>query len=298
MIRRLLVPVLLCSVFGLAACNKTEAPAAPAADTATSAPAEAAAPVSTPDATAPAAAQSSAPAAEASVAAAAPDAAAAPAAPAPAPPVAGKEPRPGTDFVVLDSPQPLWSTAPKIEIAEVFSYRCIHCAEFQPEVNQWHKRMPADVRWEYVPGVFGGSWDDFARAYFAAELLGVRERTHDDVFHGVFVDQYVKEGKLDEIAQMYTRWGVDKKQMLLAMQSFGVTAKLNRAKQFALHTGVNATPTIIVNGKYRVEVTPDRGFGGMLQTVDWLIARERAGANAPAAASAPAAAAPAGAPAG
>jgi thiol:disulfide interchange protein DsbA len=194
----------------------------------------------------------------------------------------GPEPRPGTDYVVLDSPQPLWSQAPRIEIAEVFSYRCIHCAEFQPKVDQWLKTMPADVRWEYVPGVFGGSWDDFARAYFAAEVLGVRERTHDNVFKGVFVDQYVKEGKPDEIAQMYTHWGVDKAQMLSTMQSFGVTAKLNRAKQFAKRTGVNATPTIILNGKYRVEVTPDRGFDGMLQTVEWLLARERAGQAVPA----------------
>jgi thiol:disulfide interchange protein DsbA len=284
MIRRLLAPALLCSLLALTACNKTEAPATPAVDTAASAPAmppAEAAPVAAPDAAAPAANASTAPAAPASVAAAAP-AAVPPAAP------GGAEPRVGTDYVALDSPQPLWSTAPKIEIAEVFSYRCIHCAEFQPKVNEWHKRMPADVRWEYVPGVFGGSWDDFARAYFAAEVLGVRERTHDDVFHGVFVDQYVKEGKPDEIAQMYTRWGVDKKQMLMAMQSFGVTGKLSRAKQFAMRAGVTATPTIIVNGKYRVEVTPDRGFEGMLQTVDWLVARERAGAAAAAPPAAPA----------
>jgi thiol:disulfide interchange protein DsbA len=200
--------------------------------------------------------------------------------PAPAAPT-GPEPRLGTDYFVLESPQPRWSQAPKHEVAEVFSYRCIHCAEFQPSVNAWHKTMPADVRWEYVPGVFGGAWDEFARAYFAAEILGVRERTHDDVFHGVFVDQFVKQGTPDEIAQMYTRWGVDKARMLSTMQSFGVTAKLNRAKQFALRTNVTATPTLIVDGKYRVEVTTDRGFDGMLKTIDWLLARERAAASAP-----------------
>jgi thiol:disulfide interchange protein DsbA len=277
MIRRLLAPVLLCSLLGLTACNKSEAPATPAADATPAETPAADAAAAVPEAAAPASTASSAPAAPASVAT--PSDTAAQAAP-PAP--TGPEPRPGTDYVVLDSPQPLWSQAPRIEIAEVFSYRCIHCAEFQPKVDQWLKTMPADVRWEYVPGVFGGSWDDFARAYFAAEVLGVRERTHDNVFKGVFVDQYVKEGKPDEIAQMYTHWGVDKAQMLSTMQSFGVTAKLNRAKQFAKRTGVNATPTIILNGKYRVEVTPDRGFDGMLQTVEWLLARERAGQAVPA----------------
>ena len=207
--------------------------------------------------------------------------------PAPAKPVArpvaaatAMAPRPGVDFEVLPTPQPTYGQG-KIEVAEVFSYRCIHCAEFQPLVNAWKKTMPADVRWEYVPGVFGGSWNDFARAYFAADILGVQKRTHDAVFKGVFVDQLIKTGTPDEIADMYAKWGVDRAKFLATMQSFGVTAKLNRARQFAMRTGVSATPTIIIDGKYRVNVTTDRGFPGMLATTSYLIAQERA-AKAPA----------------
>ena len=193
-------------------------------------------------------------------------------------------PRLGTDYVVMPIAQPTYGQG-KIEVAEVFSYRCIHCAEFQPSVNAWKKTMPADVRWEYVPGVFGGSWDDFARAYFAAEILGVQKKTHDAVFKGVFVDQLVNTGTPDEIADMYAKFGVDRAKFLSTMQSFGVTAKLNRAKQFALRTGVTATPTIIVNGKYRLNVTQDRGFPGMISTLNYVIglARTDLAANKPAA---------------
>ena len=190
-------------------------------------------------------------------------------------PASAPAPRQGVDYEVLPTPQPTYGQG-KIEVAEVFSYRCIHCAQFQPYVNNWKKNLPADVRWEYVPGVFGGTWDDFARAYFAAEILGVQAKTHDAVFKGVFVDKMVTTGTPDEIADMYGKFGVDRAKFLATSQSFGVTAKLNRAKQFALRTGVNATPTIIVNGKYRVNVTNDRGFDGMLSTVSYLVARERA----------------------
>jgi thiol:disulfide interchange protein DsbA len=55
-----------------------------------------------------------------------------------------------------------------------------------------------------------------------------------------------------------------------------VTAKLNRARQFALRTGVTATPTIIVAGKYRLNVTQDRGFPGMLNTLNYVIGLARA----------------------
>src|SRR4249919_2213604 len=114
---------------------------------------------------------------------------AAPAAPKPAArqlaPPTNFVPRPGIDFVLLDAPQPTWGQgAGKIEVAEVFSYRCSHCKDFQPLVNTWKKtRMPADVRWEYVPGVFGGTWDTFAKAFFAAQTMGVQPQTHDKVFY-------------------------------------------------------------------------------------------------------------------
>ena len=94
-------------------------------------------------------------------------------------------------------------------------------------------------------------------------------------------------GSVEDIATMYAKWGVNRDKMLATMNSFGVTAKLARAKQFAQRAGVDGTPTIIINGKYRVPVTPDHGFEGMLTTTNWILARERA-ANA---AAAPAAAA-------
>lgn len=199
--------------------------------------------------------------------------------PAPAQALPSFVPKQGVDYDVLPSPQPTFGTG-KIEVAEVFSYRCIHCAEFQPKVNAWKKSAPADVRWEYVPGVFGGTWDTFARAYFAAQIMGVQARTHDNVFKGVFVDETAGKGTLEDIAAMYGKWGINPATFLSTMNSFGVTAKLNRAKQFALRTGVQSTPTIIVNGKYRVNVTPQRGFDGMLATTNWLIAQERAALKA------------------
>ena len=194
-------------------------------------------------------------------------------------------PKLGHDYFVLATPQPTYGQG-KIELAEVFSYACIHCAEFQPKVNAWRKSLGADVRFEYVPAAFGGMWDNFARAYFAAEAMGIQKKTHDNVFKAVFVEQASGKGAPEEIAKMYTKWGVDEAKFLAAMNSFGVTGKLSRARQFAMRTGVESTPTMIINGKYRVVVTPQRGFDGMIATSNWLVAKERAAAPKPAAAAA------------
>lgn len=185
-------------------------------------------------------------------------------------PVAGK------DYIVLSAPQPTWGTG-GIEVAEVFSYSCIHCAQFQPLVNTWKKKLPADVKFVYVPAVFGGIWDNTARAYFAAEALGVLPRTHDAIFKAFFIDKSVKRGTVEELADIYAKLGVDRKKMLDTMNGFTVTSKLNRAKQFTQRTGVNATPTLIVNGKYRVTA---KSLEDSLKVADFLVQKERAARKA------------------
>jgi thiol:disulfide interchange protein DsbA len=185
-------------------------------------------------------------------------------------PVAGK------DYIVLSAPQPTWGTG-GIEVAEVFSYSCIHCAQFQPLVNTWKKKLPADVKFVYVPAVFGGIWDNTARAYFAAEALGVLPRTHDAIFKAFFIDKSVKRGTVEELADIYAKLGVDRKKMLDTMNGFTVTSKLNRAKQFTQRTGVNATPTLIVNGKYRVTA---KSLEDSLKVADFLVQKERAAKKA------------------
>ena len=189
-------------------------------------------------------------------------------------------PRLGLDYEVLPTPQPTYGTG-KIEVAEVFSYTCIHCAEFQPVVNIWKKTMPADVRFEYVPAVFGGVWDNAGRAFLAAQAMGVQAKTHDAVFRAVFIERKIKNGSIDDFADLYAGLGIDRAKFLATMNSFAVTGKLAKARQFSLRTGVNATPTVVINGKYRVVATRDRGHKGMLATIDFLVAKERAALKKP-----------------
>ena len=281
MLRRLLAPALIAATLGACSQSSQEvAPPAPVAPSAPSAPAATTTPASA------ATGASAAPAAATSVASAAPAEVATPAAPVAPNPVDpnAPPPRPGTDYEVLSVPQPTWNAADgKVEVVEVFSYMCHVCAEVQPTVDQYKPHLPADARWSYVPAAFGGPWDQAARAYFASEAMGIADSTHSRVFPAIFVQQKIQKGTAEEFADLYASFGADRARFLDTMSSFGVTAKFNRAKQFALRTGVTGTPTIIVNGKYRVTNTRDRGIRGMLATVDYLIARERAGAPAAAA---------------
>lgn len=247
--------------------------------------AETTAPAATPAATE--AAPAAAPAAPAATDAAAPaaaegataEAAANTPVPAPARPV-GPEPVAGADYVVIEGGQPFQPATGKIEVVEIFGYVCPACARFQPLVGSWKAGLPADVNFVYVPAGFGGIWDNYARAFYAAEALGVQEKTHDPLYAAIHVDHTLK-GELgvdspEDIAKFYGQHGVDAKTFLDTMGGFSVAAKVNRAKQFAQRSKILGTPSIIVGGKYLVK---GKSFEDMLRIADHLIARERA-ANA------------------
>lgn len=215
------------------------------------------------------------------------------------PPVAG------TDYVEIANGQPFDTTDGRIEIAEVFGYVCPFCAAVQPTVSAVHAKLPPDVHMVYVPAAFGAMWDNYAKAYYTAEAMGLVDKTHDAMFRAIHIDKTLKgERGMDtpeEIAAFYAAYGADPKQFVSSMQSFAVAAKVNRAKQYILGAFTNgdspSTPTFIVNGKYRVK---GKTVDDMFRVLNQLVVAERAkqGAAAPApAAATPATEAPAAAPA-
>jgi thiol:disulfide interchange protein DsbA len=244
----------------------------------TTAPTEPATPSSTPAAE-PAAPSTEAPAASGDTAAAE-TAAAAATTPAPAAASSrptGPEPVAGTDYLLIENGQPFQPAAGKIEVAEIFGYVCPACAAFQPLIGPWKAGLPSDVNFVYVPAMFGGTWDNYARAFYAAQSMGLQEKTHEALYSAIHAEQTLKgergRDSVEDIAAFYGKHGADAKQFASTMSSFAVNAKTNAAKQFAQRSQITGTPSVIVNGKYLVK---GKSFPDMLRIADHLIARERA----------------------
>ncbi len=201
----------------------------------------------------------------------------------PAGPPQGPAPVAGVDYTVIANGQPYAPLNGQVEVVEVFGYTCGGCAQFEPVVQAWKKRQPADVRFTPVPAAFGGYWVPYARAFLAAEILGLQERTHEDMFRAVHLERSlpVQGVTPEQFGAFYAKYGVEAKAFIDAYQSFGLEARLNRAKQFAMRSGVQSTPSLVVNGMYRVEVGQEGGYDKLLNTVDHLVAQQRgAGAAA------------------
>ena len=257
--------ILLVVALFATACNRAEQASTDTTDTATPTP-QADAPAA--KGPAPSAAPPVDPAVQAAVAASVAAAASGPA------PVAG------SDYAEITGGQPFDPLNGKIEVVEIFGYTCPHCASFQQLVNAWKPSLGADVRFNYVPAPFGGYWEPYAKAYYAAEAMGVQAQSHDAVFRAIHIDRTLPVQPLptdEQLGAFYSHYGVDAKQFASTMSSFAVVGKMNRAKQFITRSfgaDVATTPTLVVNGKYRVTgKTPEDN----LRIATQLIARERAG---------------------
>ena len=195
----------------------------------------------------------------------------------------------GTDYEIIKNGQPFEPLNGKIEVVEVFNFVCPACAAFEPLVSNWKKTLGPDVRFTYVPAAFGGNWDQYVRSFYTAQTMGIAEKAHARTYDAIHLEGKLKgergEDSDADLAAFYAQFGVEAKQFAANMKSFAVTGKFNKARQYIQTQQVSGTPTLMINGKYRV--LGGRSWEQRLQIADALIAHERAQAAAPAAAAAP-----------
>lgn len=184
----------------------------------------------------------------------------------------------GQDYELIAEPGPFAPLAGKIEVVELFGYTCPHCAHFEPLLETWAAKQPVDVRLTLVPAAFGGSWDSYARAFYAAEQVGVLKRSHGEMFKALHEQRSlpVQNVSPEELATFYANYGVQPQRYIDALRSTGVDAKVKNARAFAMRVRPPGTPALIINGKYLVK---GRTFEDSLRIADALVARERAAAK-------------------
>ena len=199
----------------------------------------------------------------------------------------------GTNYVVLSPPQPTSVAPGKVEVTEVFSYACPACNGFYPTVDKLRASLPAYAVLDYVPAGFipTEDWPVFQRAYYTALQLGlVNPRTHDAMFNAVW-----KTGELavvdlrtdrlrqpppniQDIAAFYAKQThVSADKFVAASMSFAVDTRIRQANQYIEDCQVDQTPTIIVNGRYRLTPSTAGGYEQVIQLVRYLVEREKKG---------------------
>jgi thiol:disulfide interchange protein DsbA len=198
----------------------------------------------------------------------------------------------GRNYFLVTPAQQTSVPAGKVEVLEVFSYGCPACNVFNPIIHKLKAGLPPNAQLAFMPAAFNPAedWPMFQRAYYTAQALGIDERTHDAMYDAVWktgelatMDQRTNQLKkpqpsIEDAARFYARvGGVKPEQFLAASKSFGVDVKIKRAEQLIAAYHVDRTPTLIVNGKYRLHAESAGGYDQVIELVKYLVAKESGG---------------------
>lgn len=172
----------------------------------------------------------------------------------------------------VEPPQPT-ETGDKVEVLDVFWYGCPHCFHFLPYMERWEEHKPDYVVVRRMPAVFRESWKVHAKAYYTAKLLGIADKIHRPLFDEI----HVKGRRMDnekELAEFFGRFGVSEQEFLDTFNSFAVASSVQRATVMQDRYGIMGTPTVIVNGKYRVSGDLAGSYEAMVKVIGVLAERE------------------------
>jgi thiol:disulfide interchange protein DsbA len=178
----------------------------------------------------------------------------------------------GTDFVKLKTPLPEPKNG-KIEVVEFFWYGCPHCYAFEPTLEPWVAKLPADVNFHRVPAAFNARWKFHQQIYYTWEALGVVDKMHTKTF-----DRFHKAGKpidsLDDLLAFAKESGLDVAKVKAEWSGFTVLTKMTQGKQLVEAYGVDGVPTIGIHGRYTTSPS-EGGAQACLATTDALVAQLR-----------------------
>jgi thiol:disulfide interchange protein DsbA len=195
----------------------------------------------------------------------------------------------GQHYFLVEPAQATHAPPGKVEIIEVFSYACPACNVFYPVIDKLRAALPKQAQLSYLPAAWHPEedWPTFQRAFFAAQSLGLVERTHAAMFDAIWktgelatMDPATKRPKafmptVVDVANFYAQKTAVKPQAFLdAAHSFSVDARMREADAQIRAYQVEGTPTVIVDGKYRVTPQSAGDNESFIRLVNWLVTQK------------------------
>lgn len=176
------------------------------------------------------------------------------------------------DYRVI--PQQPTADPRRVEVVEFFYYGCRWCNEFEPYLNEWLRRKPADVEFFRQPALRSSRWVTLTAAFYALEGLGALPRLHGQLFRA-----YHREGVDLEDETKLVKWaqqqGIERDSFERALRSDRVQAKVNAARALTDRYEIESTPSVVVDGRYLTSSGMAGGVAALMDIVEQLVVLAR-----------------------
>ena len=185
------------------------------------------------------------------------------------------KPQTGVDYLSLDKAVPAENAGGKVEVIEFFGYWCPHCNAFEPELEAWLKKLPANINFKRVPVAFQEAAVPLQKLYYTLEIMGKVNEMQRKVFTAIHADKQnlnTQEG----IVAWAVKQGLDQQKFVETFNSFAVNTKVSRAKQISNEYKIQGVPSLGVAGKFYTDSGLAKGMTRALQVAEFLANQTKA----------------------
>jgi len=177
-------------------------------------------------------------------------------------------------YKLIEPAMPTQDTS-KVEVLEFFWFGCPHCYAFEPAINEWADSKPDYVSFVRDAPPLNPNWEQHSRAFYAAQALGIDDGMFDAMFNEIHKKRKPMR-KAKQIAQFIEGLdlGVDAAKFTKTMDSFAVNTAMKRSTLRAQQAGVQAVPSVVINGKYLTSNTLAGSHQGIINVINEMSAKE------------------------
>ena len=177
----------------------------------------------------------------------------------------------GEDYTLLDTPLTN-QQRDSIEVIEYFSYRCIHCKNFEPFLEDWLVEIPENVNFARQHVVFSTSDELFARTHLALQQSPNYSSLHNRLFSAVH-DRQKQFTDLEAITSYLEDYDLDPNEFNRSFTSTRTDRRLTNNRSRQARSQLTATPSLLISGKYLISM--NNGQPRALEVASELIEREK-----------------------
>jgi thiol:disulfide interchange protein DsbA len=153
----------------------------------------------------------------------------------------------GRDYIAI-GPHPV-EPGTRIEVIEFFYYGCNTCYLLEPVLQHWVRQHAAEIDFRLVPALGRRAWAPLSDLFFTLDSLGVLPQLHDQVYVAI----HEQDRRLISPGEQI-RWaaeqGLDPDEFESVLKSDATLIATQRARDATLAYGIEATPSIVVDGRY------------------------------------------------
>ncbi|MFC3908239.1 thiol:disulfide interchange protein DsbA/DsbL [Legionella dresdenensis] len=174
----------------------------------------------------------------------------------------------GKDYELIGSAPAAES---KVSVTEFFSYGCPWCLRIEPALNQWVKKHEGQINFSRVPVAFNKSWAYYAKAYYAANLLGLGAKLDPKLFKAIQTDKQDLANN-QAMVDFFVAQGVDKETAESAFNnSTIVDLKVNEGNAMMGRYQISGVPAVVISNRYKTDLRMAQSEERFIRILDYLV---------------------------